>query len=66
MKTTMIVLTVLTGLMLFSTMVCGFWMASQDQVDPSSVQFHMVIAIATALLTVATAGYGLLNMLRLA
>ncbi len=66
MKTVMIVLSVLTGLMLFSTVVCGFWIASQEQVDPSSVQFHMVIALATTALTIATAGYGLVSVMRLA
>lgn len=66
MKTVMIVLSVLTGLMLFSTVVCGFWIASQEQVDPSSVQFHMVIALATTVLTIATAGYGVVSVMRLA
>jgi hypothetical protein len=54
MKTLVIILDIVTGLLLFSTLVCGLWINAQPQVDPSSVKFHMSIAILTVALTVGT------------
>jgi hypothetical protein len=48
---------VCTGLLLFSTTVCGLWMKfTNEVVDPSSKNFHMTIALLTVLSTVLTLG----------
>lgn len=54
MKTVVIVLDVLTGLFLFSTVVCGLWMKAQATVDPGSIAFHQTIGLVTAVLVVVT------------
>ena len=54
MKFTIIATTALTGLLIFSTVVCGLWIKGQEAVDPSSVSFHMSIALLTVLFTVLT------------
>jgi hypothetical protein len=51
-------LIVLTGLLLFSTTVCGLWMKfTNEVVEPSSKNFHVVIALLTVLSTVLTIGF---------
>lgn len=47
MKTVVVILDAVTGLLIFSTLVCGLWIRTQPEVDPSSVSFHMWIAILT-------------------
>jgi hypothetical protein len=43
-----VLFSILTGLLLLSTLICGLWIRAQkDPVDPSSVQFHTTIAIAS-------------------
>ena len=54
MKTVIVIMAVLSGLVMLSTMICGFWMRSQATVDPSSISFHMGIAVLGVLLTLAT------------
>jgi len=54
MKTLTIILAVVSGLLMASTLICGLWMRSQPQVDPSSVTFHMGIALLTIVLSLAT------------
>ena len=54
MKTTIIVLSILSGLMMSFTLICGLWMHAQDQVEASSVNFHVSIALLTVALTAAT------------
>ena len=54
MKTVMWVMAILTGVLLFSTTVCGLWIRSSGQAEESSIQFHMVIGIATAVVTAVT------------
>lgn len=56
MKTILIILMVLTGILLFSTTVCGLWMHGQDVVEPGSITFHVTIALATVAVTVLTLG----------
>jgi hypothetical protein len=47
MKTAVVILDVVTGLLLFSTVICGLWIKAQPEIDPSSVSFHMGIALLT-------------------
>lgn len=54
MKTIFLIGAILTGLLLFSTVVCGLWLRSHQPVDPSSLQFHMIAGLATAAVTAAT------------
>ena len=54
MKTVVWVMAILTGVLLFSTTVCGLWVRSSGQADESSITFHMAIGIATAVVTAAT------------
>ena len=48
MKAAILILDVITGLLIFSTLICGLWIKAQPAVDPSSVSFHMAIALLTA------------------
>lgn len=54
MKTMVIVLDVVTGLLIASTVICGLWMKGQPTVDPSSAGFHMGIALLTTASVAAT------------
>jgi hypothetical protein len=54
MKTTLIILAILTGLMMLFTVICGLWMHAQEEIDPSSVNFHLGMALVTVLLTAIT------------
>lgn len=56
MKTAFIILTVLSGLLLFSTTVCGLWIRAQENVEQSSINFHMGIALLTVAAVVVTIG----------
>jgi hypothetical protein len=54
MKTVVIVLDIVTGLMIASTVICGLWMKAQPTVDPSSIGFHMGIALLAAAFVAVT------------
>jgi len=57
MKAILIVLSVITALLLFSTTVCGLWIKSQNLKGTEyaeSIGFHMNIGIATAVLGIIT------------
>ena len=55
MKTMMIILAILSALLLFSTVVCGLWIRySGEVVEDSSITFHLVIGLATAVVSVVT------------
>ena len=54
MKTVIVIMAVLTGLLMLSTLICGFWMRVQETVDPSSISFHMGIALLSVVLALAT------------
>ncbi|MCF8018638.1 MAG: hypothetical protein K9L62_04445 [Vallitaleaceae bacterium] len=45
-------LSIVTMLMLFSTIVCGFWIKSNQIVEKSSIQFHAVMGSISAILTI--------------
>ncbi len=66
MKTLVIGGAVLTVLLLASTIICGLWIKSHAPVDPSSLQFHMVIGIASALVSTLTVIAGAAAVARLA
>jgi hypothetical protein len=67
MKTAMIVMTVISGLLIFSTVICGFWINSNpDQVEDieSSVNFHKAIALMTTLSVAVNLGIGVAAVLK--
>lgn len=39
----------ITGLLLFSTLVCGLWIKANHVTEPSSFNFHMQIGIASVI-----------------
>jgi len=63
MKITSLILTSITGLLLFSTTVCGLWLRSKG-VTPEGVSFHVKIALATVAFAVVTIGILLAVVLR--
>jgi hypothetical protein len=55
MKTLLIILISISILLLLSTLICGLWIRNNaEQVEPSSIDFHMSIGIATVVLSTAT------------
>ncbi len=66
MKTITMIMAVLTGLSLFSTMVCGLWMRNSGvEIVESSLNFHLGVAVLTAILTVVTVVMALVQVYRL-
>lgn len=51
MKLFVNLLSIITGLMLFSTLVCGLWIKANSISDPSSLQFHSTIGIISVVLS---------------
>ena len=44
-----------TGLLIFSTIVCGLWLRySGEEINYSNLNFHMILGILTALSTIIT------------
>ena len=56
MKTLMIILSVVDVLMIGSTLLCGFWIRSHSSSapDPSSINFHGILAVATCVIVLIT------------
>lgn len=55
MKTLLFILTITTGLLLFSTIICGLWLrSSSENFTVSSLNFHTMIGIATAIIAMLT------------
>lgn len=67
MKTTMIITAVLTGLLIFSTVVCGLWIKYSPEVEDlaSSVNFHMLMGVLTAVASVVSVVIGLIAVNKL-
>jgi len=69
MKTVLMIISIITGLLLFSTTVCGMWI-SKHNLNPaeyaSSIRFHGNIALATALSGMVLVILVLINVKRLA
>ncbi|MDF2985575.1 MAG: hypothetical protein K0R50_1085 [Eubacterium sp.] len=49
MKVFSLIIAVITGLLLFSTIVCGLWIRANKITDVSSIKFHMNIGIASVI-----------------
>ncbi|MCI9977031.1 hypothetical protein JY742_12950 [Clostridioides difficile] len=43
---------IITALLFFSTMICGFWINNNKVTDASSIKFHMNSAIITGVFLV--------------
>lgn len=54
MRTLVVILDVVTGLLLFSTIICGVWIKAQPKLDAGSVGFHLGIALLTAAFVVVS------------
>ncbi len=54
MKTLIVILSIVSGLLLLFTIICGLWIRSQATVEPSSLTFHLGIALAASASTVLT------------
>ncbi|MCB8818043.1 hypothetical protein [Desulfosporosinus shakirovi] len=56
MRTTHIILSFISLLLVGSTLICGFWIHTSKNVTDmaSSVNFHMMLAVATAVVVLAT------------
>lgn len=49
MKIFSMMFAIITGLLLFSTLVCGLWIRANEVSEASSLNFHMNIGIATVI-----------------
>ena len=54
MKIAINILAVVSILLLLFTLICGLWMKAQPIVDPSSIKFHVTLAIAAVVVTLVT------------
>lgn len=54
MRTLAVILDVVTGLLLFSTIICGVWIKTGPKAEAGSVGFHLGIALLTAAFVVAS------------
>ena len=49
MKAFSLVIAIVTGLLLFTTLVCGLWIRANKVTDVSSLNFHMASGIAAVI-----------------
>jgi hypothetical protein len=55
MKSILIILIGISILLMLSTLICGLWIRNNaEQVETSSIDFHMTIGIASVVLSAAT------------
>jgi len=54
MRTFAVILDVVTGFLLLSTIICGAWIKAQPAVDAGSVRFHLAIGLLTGASVVAS------------
>lgn len=66
MKTAILILSILSILLLLSTVICGMWIRAQANVEKSSIDFHMNIALAAAGSTLVTLVLALVQVMRTA
>ena len=64
MKTISIIVAVITILLLLSTLICGLWIKSKGLTDPSSLNFHMQIGIASVIFGLISATLLLVQTLK--
>jgi len=49
------IMVIVTGLLLFSTVVCGLWLRfSGQKIEASSLDFHMIVGLLAVAATVVT------------
>ena len=67
MKTIMIITAVVTGLLIFSTVVCGLWLRFSPDIEDiaSSKNFHMTIGLLTAAASIVSVVVGLVAVNKL-
>lgn len=54
MKNLALIMSALSLLLLVSTAICGFWIKSNNVTAASSLNFHIMIAISSVVLTALT------------
>jgi hypothetical protein len=55
MKTTILIMEIITGLLFFTTIVCGLWLQySGEEITQSNKNFHMTAGLLTSMATVIT------------
>ena len=55
MKTTILIMEVITGLLFFTAIICGFWLNySGEEITQSNRNFHLAAGLLTSLATVIT------------
>jgi hypothetical protein len=54
MKTILIIIAIITGLLLLSTLVCGLWIRANKVTEVSSMSFHTNIGIASVIFGIIT------------
>lgn len=54
MKTISIIIGIITGLMLISTLICGLWIRSNKITDVTSIDFHFKLGTASVILSIIT------------
>lgn len=50
MKLITVICSVLTGISLLITMICGLWINSNNITEPSSLNFHMTFGVISVIL----------------
>ncbi len=64
MKIVFVVISVITGFLLLSTMICGLWIKANNIKDASSLNFHMNIGIASVIFGVVSVVTGIILVLK--
>ena len=55
MKTTILIMELITGLLFFTTIVCGLWLQySGEEITQSNKTFHMAAGLLTSMATLIT------------
>lgn len=55
MKTTILIMEIITGLLFFATIVCGLWLQySGEEITQGNRIFHMASGLLTSIATVIT------------
>ena len=66
MKTTLLIMAIVTGLLIFSTTICGLWIRySGEEIVQSSLNFHLGIGITTGVFTTITLLLAMITIFRL-
>ena len=55
LKIAVMISTIITVLVAASTLICGLWIRANNVTDPSSIDFHKTIGIATVVCIIITA-----------